>query len=340
MERRKIMALGRSSLVISMPKGWLDLHGLEKGDEVSLDIQSDGALIVHSMLKQRDTVKEIDLRVETGESKESIARRIIAAFLDGYMVMKLSSEEVFSPDQQRAVREVAGRLYMMLIESEARSIVLQTLIDESQASVASSAERMHIIAYSMCRDILESLREGNVDLAKSALSLEGDVDQLTFLLLRLIRKVAVDPALGRRLGIDALDCLEYQTIVATIENIADHATIIAESVIRIFESGIEIPADIYEPMMKSAEIAFMSYDQAVRGYLSKSVVQTDEIIDRTEVINELYRGITPLPVFGEARETSFLSNLINIREGVRDICLHAARIAELTINRAYRSDAH
>ena len=38
------MALGKSSLVISMPKAWLELHRLGKGDEVSLDIQSDGAL--------------------------------------------------------------------------------------------------------------------------------------------------------------------------------------------------------------------------------------------------------------------------------------------------------
>jgi phosphate uptake regulator len=225
---------------------------------------------------------------------------------------------------------------MMVMGSEARNILLQTLIDESQASVAASIERMHIIAYSMCRDILESLREGNVDLARSALSLEGDVDQLTFLLLRLIRKVAVDPALGRKLKVNAIDCLEYQTIVAAIENIADHATIIAESVIRIIESGIDIPRDIFEPMMKSAEIAFLSYDQAVTGYLSKSLVQTDEIIDRVKLINELYRGITPLPVTGKSRKTSFLSDLINIREGVRDICLHAARIAELTINRAHR----
>ena len=84
------MALGKSSLVISMPKAWLELNRLGKGDEVSLDIQSDGALIVHSMLKQRSEVKEFHIGVETGESEESIARRIIAAFLDGYTMLRLS----------------------------------------------------------------------------------------------------------------------------------------------------------------------------------------------------------------------------------------------------------
>ena len=336
LERRKIVALGRSSLVVSMPKAWLELHGLGKGDEVFLDVQPDGSLTIQSMVEQRERGRVIHLAVEAGEGEDSIGRRIIGAFLDGYTAVKLSSGEVFSPGQQRAVREVAGRLYMMVMESEARSIVLQTLVDESQASVVSSIERMHVIAYSMCRDILAALREGNVGLALSVLSLEEDIDQLSFLLLRLIRRVAVDPVLGRKLGMDALDCLEYQTIVAGIERIGDHATSIAESVIRVIESGIEIPRDVFEALTEAAEIAFSSYDQAVQGYLSKNIEHTNEIIDRKKVIDDLYRDVTPLPVFGESNETSLLSDVINIREGVSKISHHAARIAELTIDRAYR----
>jgi len=336
MERRKIMALGRSSLVVSMPKAWLELQGLGKGDEVSLEVQSDGSLLVQSSAEPRRRGEEIHLGVEAGESEESIVRRIIGAFLDGYAVIKLSSGEVFSPDQQRAVRKIAATLYMMVMESEARSIILQTLVDESQASVASSIERMHVIAYSMCRDILAALREGNLDLARSVLSLEDDIDQLTFLLLRLIRRVAVDPVLGRRLGLDALDCLEYQTIVGSIERIGDHATGIAESVIRVIESGIEIPGDVFEALTEAAEIAFSSYDQAVQGYLSKSIEHTNEIIDRQKLITELYMGVTPLPNFGKSGETSVLSDVINIRESVSKISHHAKRIAELTIDRAYR----
>ena len=338
-ERRRIVALGRSSLVVSMPKAWLELHGLGKGDEVSMDVQPDGSLVIQSTLERGEMGREIHLGVEAGEADGSIVRRIIGAFLDGCTVVKLSSGEVFSPGQQRAVREVAGRLFMMVLESEARSIVLQTLVDESQASLASSVERMHVIAYSMCRDILEAFREGDVGLARSVLSLEEDIDQLRFLLLRLIRRVAVDPVLGRRLGVDALDCLEYQTLVSTIERIGDHATSIAESVIRVIESGIVVPGEVFEALMGAAEIAFSSYDGAVQGYLSRSIDDVDEIIGRKRVIDEIFMGVTPLPVFGGSGETSVLSDVVNIRECLRKIIHHAARIAELTIDRAYRIDA-
>lgn len=209
-------------------------------------------------------------------------------------------------------------------------------MDEAQASLVSTIERMHLITYSMCRDILESLKDGNADLARSVLALEGDVDQLSFLLLRLIRRVAIEPVLGRKLGVDALDCLEYQTIVNTIERIADHANSIAQSVIMIVESKKVIPEDVFEALTKAADIAFSSYDQAVQGYLSKNIAQTNEIIDRKKLIDELYRGVTPLPMFEKSGETSILSNVINIRESIKNISHHAARIAELTIDRAYR----
>jgi len=337
-ERRKIVALGRSSLVVSMPKSWLELHGLGKGDEVSMDVQPDGSLVIQSTLERGGLGREIHLGVEAGEAEGSIVRRIIGAFLDGCTVVKLSSEEVFSPGQQRAVREVAGRLFMMVLEAEARSIVLQILVDESQASLASSVERMHVIAYSMCQDILVAFREGDVGLARSVLSLEEDIDQLRFLLLRLIRRVAVDPVLGRRLGVDALDCLEYQTLVGTIERIGDHATSIAESVIRVIESGIVVPGEVFEALTESAEITFSSYDRAVQGFLSKNIEDTDEIIGKKRVIDEIYMRVTPLPVFGGSGATGVLSDVVNIRECLRKISHHAARIAELTIDRAYRID--
>jgi len=46
MEQRKVMSLGRSSLVISLPKHWVNLNKLKRGDVVSLEVQRDRSLTV------------------------------------------------------------------------------------------------------------------------------------------------------------------------------------------------------------------------------------------------------------------------------------------------------
>ncbi len=336
MEQRKIMALGKSSMVVSIPKPWLKMNALGRGDMVSMDIQSDGCLIIHPTTTPKETKREIHLCVEADESDESIVRRIIGSYLDGYNTIKLSSAKIFTADQQRAIRKIVGTLYMMIMESEASSIVLQTLIDESKASVVSGIERIHIITYSMCRDILKATENWDTDLARSVVSLEDDVDQLTYFLLRLIRGAAINPTLGKQLGLDPLDCLDYQTLVHRIERIADHTTNIANSVIALIENKMEIPENVLSTLIEAAKIAFTSYDEAVNGFLTKNIDQTNEIIDRQKNIRELFKEITPLPRFEKPSDTASLSQVITMRESIKNISHHAADIAEITIDRAYK----
>lgn len=338
MEQRKIVALGKSSLVVSLPKTWLKRNNLDRGDRVSLDIQRDGSLVIHPVIDVREDKKEIHLYIKADENEDSIIRRIIGSYLDGYTAIKLTSAKIFTVSQQKAIRQIVGTLYMMIMESEASSILLQTLIDESKASVTSGIERMHIITYSMCRDILTSIKNWDEDLARSVVSLEDDVDQLMFLLLRLIRGAAISPSLANQLSLDTVDCLDYQTLVNRIERIADHNTNIANSVIALIEGNMNVPKKIMIALVRTAEIAFTSYDMAVQCFLSKDIAPTNGIIDKQKEIEEIYKEITPLPQFGEPDETSILSHIITIRESIMKISHHAADIAELTIDRAYKSE--
>ena len=331
------MALGQSSRVISLPKDWLNRNKLDKGNYVSLDIR-DGSLVVHPESNVREDVKIIKLAIEVDENIDSIIRKIIGAYLNGFTIIKLRSAGIFSVEQQKAIRQIVGTLYMMIIESETSNIVLETLIDESKVSVSSGVERMHLITSSMLRDILISIRNWDKALARTVASLEEDVDQLTFFLIRIIRGAIVSPSLVNMLGLDNLDCLDYQTLVYRIEQIADHATSIANSVIALIDSERSIPENIMTTLIKSAEIAFTSYDMAVQCYLFKDIEPTNVIIDKQKEIEDLYEGITPLPYFGKPNETSVLSDVITIRECVMKISNRTADIAELTIDRIYKSE--
>jgi phosphate uptake regulator len=56
---RKIMSLGRSSLVISLPKHWVKLNELKKGDVVSLAVQRDRSLAVFPGAEKKKESKEM-----------------------------------------------------------------------------------------------------------------------------------------------------------------------------------------------------------------------------------------------------------------------------------------
>lgn len=330
------MALGKSSLVISLPKEWLRSNSLNRGDTVSMNIQPDLSLIVHPSSQTRDKHQQISISIKSDETKDSIVRQIIGCYLNGYDTITLHSKAIFNEEQQTAIREVVKSLYLRIIESAASKVVMQTLMDESMASVSSGVERMHIITSSMCQDVLNAMKQWDEDLAKSVVHLEDDVDSFMYLLVRLIRSSAVNPTLAHQLGLDLVDCLDYQTLVHRIEYVADHLTLIAHSLINLFKSRIFMPKESFPVLIETAEVAFNAYDRAVLAFQSMSVDHSNEIIDVQEEVDRLEECITPLPYYGEREEKNVLCYICVIRDSIKRIAEYSADIAELTIDRVYK----
>ncbi len=332
MEHRKIMALGKSSKAVTLPKEWLEENNLEKGDFVIMHMTSNGSLTLQPYTAEIEEIKKITLRIKADETPNSIKRRIIGSFLDGSSLINLNSENIFTGEQQIAIRDISRRLYMMVINSASSKIQLETIIDESRASVHSCIDRMHMITFAMLQDIIEAMSEGNLDRAKSVVSLEEDVDQLMYLVLRIIRNAAQNNRLATQLDLEPLDCLDFQTLVQLIERIADNVTNIAESFIVMTQNDITLPEKLKNILLEAASLALRSYEESVQCFLHKDIEPTNIIINRQDEIKRLYLKLTPMP-FQNEYKSSQITQIINIRENIMKISSLSADIAELTIDR-------
>jgi phosphate uptake regulator len=336
MDHRKIMALGQSSRVVTLPQEWLRLNELDQGDTVLVRVQRDGSLVILPTAKLEEEVKHIHIRIAVDEDDESIVRKIVGTYLDGYTLITLKSENIFTARQQKAIRGIIRRLYMMVIESESNHIMLETLVDETKVSIPSCVERMHMMTYSMFRDTIQALKNKDESLVLSVVSLEEDVDQMMYLVVRTLRSAVSNPVLSNQLDLDPLDCLDYQTLVHLIERVADHVANIARSILALYEAETRIPDQLKRILSEAADIAFDSYDRAVHCFLRMDVGPTNDIIDTQVKIRDLYSEITPLPVNGDSNDVSMLTNIVTIRENIMRISNLTADIAELTIDRAYQ----
>ena len=330
MDQRKIMSLGRSSLVISLPKRWIKLNELERGDAVSLDIQSDRSLVVFPGVTKKKDLRKITIKVDPSEKEDSLVREIIACYLNGYFGITLVSTDIFTVEQQKAVRAIAGILYMGILESDARRIYIQTLIDESKAPVETAIRRMHIISGSMCSDALESLRNQDTDLAKVVFTLDDDVDQLEFFLIRLLRGAVLDPDLAKQLGLEPIDCLDYQTLVHRIEHVADHAAAISKNVISVGR-GQWFSNPMLEYILNLGNETFDLYNEAVRAFFSGDASSSNDLIRRQNELDEKLAACT----VGEMNPL-LACMMCSIRDSLRRVAEYAADIAEVTINHSYK----
>jgi len=335
MERR-IMSLGRSSMVISLPKNWLQLNELKKGDVVSFAIQRDRSLVVYPGAEKKATPKEVTLRIGQDEDETLITQKIIGTFLNGYSGITLISEKIFSIPQRKAIRNIAGMLYMRIMESNSQGVYLQTLTDESKASLEQAIQRMHLIAQSMCEDAFSSLKNRDVALAKSVFSLDDDVDHFSFFILRLLRNAAQDATLANELRIDPLDCMDHQTLVYRIEHTADYATDIARHIIMLDGTQQKIPDDVLELLVTAGTEAVDLYVKAVNAFFSKDVPFSVEIMKNQKRIEKLDQEIASKAFTGKQKNAKLVCAICSIRDNIKRIADCAANIAEIAVNRAFK----
>lgn len=333
MERRKVTTLGKYSLIITLPKDWVKMHNIASGDTVSLQVQGDGSLVVNPNLEIKEKSKETSLFIKQEEDPNFIIRKIIGCYLNGYNLIHLTSAKSFTAEQQSAVRRVVKSLYMRILESTSSYVTLQTLMDESLASVITGIERMHIITSSMSQDVLRAMREWDDDLAKSIITLEEDVNQFMYFLLRLLRISVETPSLASKLGLTMRDCFDYHLIINRIEYVADHLADIAIIITKLKGRSSEIPDRVRSTLIRYAEMSFHYYNQAIDSFLSGTLEHVNEIIDNKDEMASLADVIEYLPILGE-QEKQIVVQLHEIIDNLEHISKFASDIAELTIDRS------
>jgi phosphate uptake regulator len=331
------MSLGRSSMVISLPKNWMQLNELKKGDVVSYAIQRDRSLVVYPRAEKKITPKEITLRVGENEEEALVTQRILGSFLNGYSGIALVSEKIFSVPQRKAIRNIAGMLYMRVMESDSKGVYIQTLTDESKASLEQAIQRMHLISYSMCKDAFTALKNHDIALAKAVFSLDDDVDHFSFFILRLLRNAAQDPLLANELHIDPLDCLDYQTFVHKIENAADYSADIAQHMIMLDGTQKKIPDDVLGLMVIAGTEACDLYSRAVTAFSSKDVPFSVEIMKHQQRIEKLDQEIAAKAFTGKQKNAELVCAICSISDNIKRMADCAVNIAEIAVNRAFKA---
>jgi phosphate uptake regulator len=334
---RKIMSLGKSSLVVSLPKEWMALNDLKKGETVSFNIQRDRSLVIYPITFRRSEEKEITLTIAANEEEILITQKILGAYLNGYTAITLSSDNIFTIPQTRAIRNMAGRLYMRVMEADAKCVNIQSLMDESKASLEQAIQRMHLISRSMCEGAFTALKNNDVPLAKSSYSLDDDVDHFAFLIMRILRNAAQNPQLANELHVDPVDCMDHQTLVTRMEHASDYAAEITKHIIMLNGAKQTIPDDVLTLMISAGTEVAELYVKAVQAFFSKDVNAAVGIMKHRQKLEKLDVEITSKSFIGQQKSAELVCGICSIRDNIKRISHCTFSIAEIAVNRAFKT---
>jgi phosphate uptake regulator len=335
MDQRKIMSLGRSSLVVSLPKHWTKLNELKQGDVVSLAIQRDRSLAIFPGTGSKKSTKEISLHIDPTEKASTIKRNIISIYLNGYTTIRLYSKDIFPVFQQKAIRNIVQRLYLRIMDCDAKSMHIVSLMDETKASVISGIQRMHILSNSMLQEVLSSLETQDPELAKTTFQLEDDVNHFSYLILRTLTRATLEPEFANNLDVEISDCFDYQILVYRIKQVANSASDIAKHIVMLSQQQLKISDHSIELMQKAGKDAHEIYNQAFKAYFSHSANKAEELIEREKLVVKSDQEIATWAFLHEKKNPVIICATCSIREDIKTIAEYGIKIAVSTIDRSF-----
>jgi len=324
-EARKVQKTGGSSFIISLPKEWINKHGIEAKDTIGVLSQPDGNLLITPYMSSEKYIKEKKFDVDEIKDSDFLFRLLIGAYIMGYNIIEVTSSRKFVSDIKHTVRAFRDITIGTEIEEESENnIKIKDLVDPTEMPFEKTIKRMYILANGMHEDALKALETGDKRLAEKVIEIDDEIDRLNWLVERQAHIVLRDIILCQKLNITLEDASNYKFISRFLERIGDHAVKIAKNVILIDYQKID--KELYENIMKASEISLELLNMSLDAWLQKDLNLANENIESIKNLTETCNTIKINP------NSEYLVEIGFIIESIRRTGEYSSDISEIIIN--------
>ncbi len=215
---RRLQRIG-SSILVSLPKEWVDANNLSKGNQVEIETAQNTISI--SANKETRPTKELVISYPLPK-EENIVADLTGAYLLGYDVIEITSKSIIPGEDREKIRNSMRRLVgMEIIEEDASHINMQFLLDATTLNPEKILKRMSSIALGMYDDTSNGLILDDKSNLQTISNRDVEVNRQYFLLVRLIRSTLVDRRLANVFNLENIDVLDYRVAANLLETAGD-----------------------------------------------------------------------------------------------------------------------
>ena len=329
---RKIQFTGKSSYIVSLPKGWIIDQGLKQGDQVNVSRQGSSVLEIKPLnISNNKNQEEAIITVSSNDDESAILRKLIALYFLHYQTIHIKPKtDRINPAQRSSIRNAVKNVLMgaEITSDSTEGITIQILINLVGLSVDGAFKRMLHLAKSMQEDVLLAVKEGNVELAEQVIKSDDDVDRFGFYIIRQLTIAIENKHMLEEMGFsNARDCLGYRVIVKNIERLADHAERIAKDVI---EFKKPVNAKTYDKLVEMSNYTLELIDNSCLAMFKQDTVEAEETIIRAGKVAKYEKKVLDTMKLSKNQEEVY--RVRKIIENLRRIAEYGSDIGEIVLN--------
>ena len=326
-ETRKVQKTGGSSYIISLPKVWIDKHGVKKNDTLGILSQPDGNLLITPKIDNETAIKTKEIIVDDFRDENFLFRVLIGAYTMGFSRIVIKSSRKFKP----LIRDTINNFTQIaigpeIVEESNNFLVIKDLLNPKEMPFEKTIKRMYILVQGMHEDSINAFETRNKDLAEEVIKRDNDVDRLHWLIGRQSHIVLKDIILCQKMGITLEQASHYQQISRFLERIGDHASKIAKNVLILLNH--ELDKNIKEEIKSVSNLSLDLLNKSLDAWLQKSLILANENIEDIKNLITMTEKIS-LNTINSAEVSIALGYII---ESIRRTAEYSGDISEIIIN--------
>jgi phosphate uptake regulator len=331
-DQRKLQITGGSTYILSLPKGWVTRNQLKQGASMLLREEDDGSLsITPSKLGKKEKQDEAFIKVSANDNPDAVMRTAISAYLFGYNILHLKAQgqQQLSSKLRNHLKNFA-RNYLVgteIVIDTPTDLTLQVLLNYPELTVQSALSRMSIIAASMHKEAITSLKKLDYTVAKAVIETDREVNRFGLYIVRLLKLAVSNSRIIKEIGLNnPRECIGYRLIAKSVERTADHATKIAENMLLL---KAPVNEELLERISQMSNLAISMFENTVEALFKRDFNLAESVIEKISQVHKLEKEAVL------SSQNIKIEEIVNLRlliESVRRTAEYASDISEVVLN--------
>ena len=319
---------GGSSYVLTLPKEWIHSQQIKKNDPLGVITQDNGDLIITGNIAETHIQREKVFTIESGEDPVFLFRNLVGAYIAGYNSIDIRSKDRIPSLIRKTIRNFTGQVIgLEPVHEDDTRISLRDLFNPLEMPFENSLKRMYVITKRMHTDSVEALALQDSALAQDVISRDSEVDRLYWLIARQANIILNHPRYGERINTSLTQVQHFFQTARIIERIADHAVLIAKSVLQLDLE--QVNEETTTAVRRASGEAMQTFDNSITTFFSYDLKKANRIIESVYISKDTFHHIND-EILLLPTETALYVRKIS--DSIRRVEEYSADIAELVIN--------
>jgi len=333
MEIRRLQHIKGGSFTLSLPKEWVEMRKLKRGEEIAVFDEEDGSLRLYPIKMEREEPAEVVLSLEDFPEVRALAYCIGTYYIQGSNKISIVSKKMIPADVKKRLKLLRMDLPgVEVAEERADAISFHAIVDPAAFLLESLIEKTSSFSLHLQEDAIKSIVSNDFQLANEVIERSKEALRHYRMTIRQVALASFSKAIARKVGVkDCRECVTFALIARDLNRLVYHSSSIAMQFLTL-KGKAKISHEILRIIEDISSIAHEMQSDSVQAFLKNDIMLAIATMGKMSDVRQQEKKLLKI-ILKRVKDADLAVTLSHIARDLRRIAGYSVAIADDAMNR-------